>query len=354
MVDVADPIEAELRILITTSSDKNTLAACYQKHLSVCPGVQIIPAYTFDIEEKPTSRGLHVRVMEKIFRFQVMRRSTSYLLEEVRRAKPDVVVIIKGAHISEDAVHELARSGIKMINYNPDHPIHFDSPASGNENIRRALRHYHVVYTYSPEIQKDIMLAYPSLNVKVLPFGFEASTFNSNDLRGILRMNKVCFAGTADRERREAIKSIIDAGFSVDVYGRKFDRIKSRNMDKLRIFPSVSGEAYNRILQAYDAQLNLFRNQNRNSHNMRTFEIPSVGGIQVSPYSDQCAQFFQPDLEIFMYADKQSLFTKLEHLLSQSNAQQLEYRHATRTKCLTADYSYAHRARQMVEDIKTL
>ena len=314
----------------------------------------MIPAYTFDLEERLAANGIKGRLLSRLLPSSITRRSTALLMEAAKTSKPDFVIIIKGVYISPDAIQQLRTQGIIVINYNPDHPIHFDSIASGNTNIRQALIHYHLIYTYSEEIRKEVLQYALGANVKVLPFGFEPSEYNSNDLRQSRRINKVCFVGTADAARKKVIEAILKAGFRIDVYGCGYESLRKVHQNHLQIQAPVFGNTYNSVLQSYDAQLNIFRRQNHNAHNMRTFEIPAVGGIQVSEYSEQCASFFTPGKEIFMYEDESTLMNTLEQLVSQSDASNLECRDAARKRCLNADYSYKERARQLLSDLHAL
>ena len=67
------------------------------------------------------------------------------------------------------------------------------------------------------------------------------------------------------------------------------------------VYPIASRPDFWRKNQEYRVQLNLFRQYNEGSHNMRTFEIPAVGGIQLTEYSTEQADFFKEGEEIFSF-----------------------------------------------------
>ncbi|HLA58421.1 MAG TPA: glycosyltransferase, partial [Puia sp.] len=79
-------------------------------------------------------------------------------------------------------------------------------------------------------------------------------------------------------------------------------------------------------------------------HNMRTFEIPGAGGIQLAPYSEEHASFFNENTEIFLYRDQQELLKHVEYLMNGSPEAANKIRTAARSRSLDSKYSYKDRA----------
>ena len=69
--------------------------------------------------------------------------------------------------------------------------------------------------------------------------------------------------------------------------------IVSKEIDRNQIIKEIS--------RSY-AVINIFREQNYRSHNMKTFEIPAYGGIQFSQYSKEVSSFFKNNRSIFFYS----------------------------------------------------
>jgi len=244
--------------------------------------------------------------------------------------------------------------GVFLVNYNPDHPIYFESRAFGNSNIKNSVPYYNLLFTYSPVIATQLQDYIPQLLTSVLPFGYEESVYNNNDLSITEVIRKVCFAGTGDKTREEFIANLIHRKVHVDVFGNGYEKLKKTGNGYLNVRPSINGDEYMQKLQQYSIDLNIYRKQNIGSHNMRSFEIPSVGGIQLVEYSDQMKDFFKNREEVYFYKTQAELYAMITEIHGLSDATLINTKQAIRKKTMQAHYSYKDRARQMMEVIHSM
>jgi spore maturation protein CgeB len=86
------------------------------------------------------------------------------------------------------------------------------------------------------------------------------------------------------------------------------------------------------------------RLHNPDSHNMRSFEIPAVGGIQLAPDTPDHREYFQEGKEIFLFRDTEDCVTRIRQLLAFSSAEALKIRQQARKRCLDSGYSYEARS----------
>jgi spore maturation protein CgeB len=138
--------------------------------------------------------------------------------------------------------------------------------------------------------------------------------------------------------------NLLKAGFEVDVYGHGWKRTRLAIRKNIRIHEAVYGQAYWNKLRQYRVQLNIFRKHNLGSHNMRTFEIPAVGGIQLTPFSEEQAGFFEENKEIFFYRDIGELEDKCRYLLDLPGKEVNAIREAARRRSATSGYTYRDRS----------
>lgn len=341
-----------MRILITSSSNKDTIAGYYTQYLAINPEIELVPVYTFDVEEGPGHNNPSQRIIRTIFPGHTTRQVSTLLEAAIEAHQPDVVIIIKGMHIHPEMLDRIKRRGIFLVNYNPDHPLWFETRASGNRNIVKSLPYYHLVITYSPVIEDALKATGLGFKTAIIPFGYQPGDYTQNSLGEIRMVKRVCFAGTGDRDRAMLISRLLRHDIPVDVYGHGYKRWLRMEENNLNLYPGVFGNTYFEKLQAYAVSLNLYRRQNKGSHNMRSFEIPSVGGIQVVEYSQQMAQFFNDQREVFMYRDDQELVRVIHNLLDLPEQEIRSLKIKAREKTLQASCSYVNRAKEMVKIIK--
>jgi spore maturation protein CgeB len=77
---------------------------------------------------------------------------------------------------------------------------------------------------------------------------------------------------------------------------------------------------------------------------MRSFEVPGIGGIMLSPYSKEQVSFFEEGKEAFFYRNDKELIDKANYLLSLSAAEATAIREAARKRSIGSDYSYKNRS----------
>ncbi|MEX1239399.1 MAG: glycosyltransferase, partial [Cyclobacteriaceae bacterium] len=109
-----------------------------------------------------------------------------------------------------------------------------------------------------------------------------------------------------------------------------------------------------KVLRQYRVQLNFFRPHNEGSHNLRSFEVPAVGGILLTPASVEQEQFFAVGEEIFFYTDDESLVEQARWLMRQDAQWIQAVRKRAREKSVCRDYSYKRRTTDLVTALNNL
>jgi hypothetical protein len=264
------------------------------------------------------------------------------LLERVRSVAPDIIWIWKGMEIYPSTLEQLGKENI-LVNYNPDHPFIIAGPGSGNENVRNSVGLYHLHFCYNQALRKKIEQEYRKPTV-FLPFGFELKEEDYFSARQEPELNRVCFIGNPDKIRERTMLLVADRQFPVEVYGNGWGKTDLRNRRNVTIYNAVYGPEFWKRLYAYRIQMNIFREHNYGSHNMRSFEIPAVGGIQVAPYSEEHASFFAEGKEIFYYRNQDQMLTLLREVLDYSVEDASRIRKAARARSVGSAYSYRDRA----------
>lgn len=96
------------------------------------------------------------------------------------------------------------------------------------------------------------------------------------------------------------------------------------------------------------------RPHNLDSHNMRTFEIPGIGGIQLAPDTIDHRGYFEDGKEIFLYKNLEECVSKITNLLKLTKNEASLIRENARNKSIQNNYSYQERANQVLNLINSL
>lgn len=191
------------------------------------------------------------------------------LLAKVSQVSPSLIVVVKGCFVGPSLVQGLRRVA-PTICWNPDSP--FDSALSNSGGfIQTALREYDAYVTWSESVQRCVA----DLRDRVyrIPFGLDLTLHAPVRGRGEAA-GRVVFIGTASPERIVMVERLRHVSPIVYGNGWPADIADVRGPLAAEQLAAVAGEA--------SWCLNPLRPQNRDSHNMRTFELMACGAAQLT------------------------------------------------------------------------
>jgi spore maturation protein CgeB len=331
-----------MRLLLIGSESEYAIERPYLRYLSKIEGIEYIDLFKAQNQflDYYSANTLN-KIVYRLGVSDILEKINETLIQKVNDCKPHAVLIFKGMEIFPSTLVWMKQAGIKLVNYNPDNPFLFSGRGSGNKNISNSISLYDLHFTYDADIKKQIEQKY-QLPVEILPFGFDLSSQLFEQCARQQEVKKVCFLGSADVYRAKLLKQLAREGVQIDVYGNNWrDFLKTKNVQS---HDAVYGDRFWETLWRYRVQLNLMRPHNPHSHNMRTFEVPGVGGIQLAPSTNDHATYFEPNDEIFLFTDLADCKNKILKLLELSAFEASKIRQAARARSLTSGYTYEARA----------
>lgn len=338
-----------MKLLLLGSNNVWSIDRYYFRYIQEA-GVEaaMLPTLTYFLEYR--NQSLMQKVLHRLGLSDVYRKIGVQVKEKVTAWEPDVVLVFKGMEILPETIRWIKERGIKLVNYNPDNPFIFTDRGSGNKNVTDAIPLYDLHLTYNHEIMEK--LAAHHLRAAILPFGFEISEELYRTCTAEKEVIKACFIGTPDTTRIAFLKELADAGISFDVYGNDWDKFLVHS--NVTIHKAVYGDEFWKVLRRYRVQLNLMRIHNQDSHNMRSFEVPGIGGIMVAPDTTEHRMYFEDGKEVFLYDSVAGCAAVIRSLLALPAADADSIRQAARDRSVQSGYSYRDRASQLLGDIRRL
>jgi spore maturation protein CgeB len=343
-----------MRLLIVGATESWSIEIHYLKYLYQMEGLVVDVVSTSDLAL--SYRSLTYKVINRLSpNFNPYHQAfNQLLLQRAQVFQPDVLLVFKGMEVYPQTLSQLRSGGIKLANYNPDHPFLFVGRGSGNQNVKNSVGNYDLHFCYSLLVKQRIEKEY-GIPAIPLPFGFELSEEDFKKVEHEKEVMKVCFIGNPDATRIEYLQQLLKEGLPIDVYGHDWDRhFQKSNFPLLTIFPAVYGLEFWRTARKYRVQLNIFRKHNEGAHNMRTFEIPAVGGIMLAPESQDHRKFFLEGKEIFLYSSIKDAIEKAEMIMNLSYEDAILIRNNALNRSKRSEYSYQNRAVQVLNTLNQL
>jgi hypothetical protein len=340
-----------LKILITNSRNKHLLAPQYFDGLKKL-NVDVLGTYYLDTLEEWLSGFLFKRILFRIYPKLFYSRLNKELLRDVITFNPDVVWIFKGMEVLPSSLQQIKNRGIKLVNYNPDHPFRYVSRGSGNGNVKKSIPLFNLYISYSRIILDELKERCPQTTTFYLPFGYH--DYVDNLKFASEEIIRICFVGHADEKRAKFISTLAKSNLEIDLYGAKWSKYFKKKIKNINIYSAVTGEQYWGVLRKYRVQLNLFRDHNIQSHNMRSFEIPAVGGIMLANYSVEQSSFFEDGKEAFYFTSDEELLQKAKFILSMDSESADIIRNFARKRSKDSLYSYSERCKLVLNEFNRL
>lgn len=331
------------KIILVGSDHQAAIEHIFKVELtSIGYEVQLFPAQTFFLDFYGSSilNKIIYRLGLSTIIQKIQKKLKAYILEN----NPTKVIVFKGMEITPDTLMWIKNKGIKIYNYNPDHPFIFSGRGSGNANVSRSIKLYDYYFSYADDVVKELIKL--GVKSKKIPFGFDATGFEFKELTKESEVVKTCFLGNADKFRAKYINELAILGIQIDVFGENWSEFK---MNKAVTISSAKyGSDFWLTLQKYAIQLNLLRPHNYTTHNMRSFDIPGAGGIMLAPFTDDHAHFFKDQLEVFLFHDINDAFQMCKQILGLTFEERQKLRKAARIKALN-EHTYCHRVGDLIQ-----
>jgi spore maturation protein CgeB len=148
---------------------------------------------------------------------------------------------------------------------------------------------------------------------------------------------------------------LADTGMAISLYGNQWEKwIKVKSHQDIQFRGTIYKEHFNKELSPYRLHLNIFRPHNYDSHNMRTFEIPGMGGIMLAPESKEHRLLFKHGKEVMLYNDFAELTKMAQEILGLPYKKALMMRKNAYKRSIESNYTYKARANEVLGHFERL
>jgi spore maturation protein CgeB len=241
---------------------------------------------------QPLPQGIHAR------RFSwpvVSRLINARLPAQVRSTQADIVLVFKGLLVEPETVHALKRMGRVVACVNPDNPFKLTASTT-QPQLRRALSSWDCYFTWG-KFLVDRLYAVGLRRVEYLPFAWDPHRHPAGELSDEPRY-QVSFVGSYSRHREAWLSRLLD--LDLNIWGGGWHRAASAV--RSRVHGGVqTGPDFARVVRDSVVSLNILDPWNVPGHNMRTFEIPGCGGLELCTASSEIADLLEPTKEILLF-----------------------------------------------------
>ena len=315
-------------ILLVGSKEEFTLEKMYFRAFKKI-GLKVT-LYHSDNSVKNIIGKFFEKYLSSIYYLFVRKKFVNFFFKN--RKKYDLVIIFKGLFLNKETIKKLKEKNIKIVNIFPDNPLNTQVKNISNKNLVNCIEDYDLFCVWSQKIIKKIRKLKPKSHLYYLPFGYDGFIHRKVPPKKKY-INTINFIGSYDPARLDFLKKIRDN--DLIIAGNNWrDHIKNEGN-------YIFGKKLCSIISSSLISINLLRDQNKSSHNMRTFEVPAMGGLLLTKRSKEQKKFFPENKASIMYANKKEFLKKINFILKNKNKmskiRELSYK-------LSKKHSYTRRA----------
>lgn len=300
-------------------------------------------------------RGAANRWVRRALRWLYWGRVNAATVEAVRDLRPRLVVAFKGAYLEPATIARIRRaSGVPFVNYYPDNP-YCGTPwnprktSAQRRNLLDALRAYDHVWIWERGLARR--LQGDGVAASFLPFAADSEVFRAHVPGPCAECgvrHEIAFVGQHSDKREAHLAAV--RRHCVGLWGARWERATRVFEGRHAIHRKpVFGVECSRQYASARASLNVVDDLNVPGHNMRTFEIPASGGVMISIYTDEQAEFFPEDEAALYYREPAELDDKIDRVVADAPwAEGIRQR----ALAIAANHSYTDRARAMLAEVR--
>ena len=276
---------------------------------------------------------------------------TRALLRLAEIEKPELVIVLKGLHISAADVLALRRLGARVVNINHDD---FFSRNRNNWSAtqRDAIPAYDFIFTTREVNVAEVRPLNP--NVAFFPFAYYPKIHRPVPLTEADRAQfpgDVVFIGTWEAQRAQLLEAVVGrtpATFAI--YGDQWNKLAAKSCLRPLVKPAIYGDDLCKALGAAKISLAFLRKENRDDYTQRTFEIPACGGLLLAERTPRHQQYYREgsDAEFFDASAPDELARKIVDLLSNEERRE-RIRASGMLAVRTQQHTYADRLVRLLE-----
>jgi len=277
-----------------------------------------------------------------------LRRFSREVVEAARRLRPQYVLTTGLAPLDAAALDALGRLGVVRLNFLTDDPW---NPAHHAPWFLEALGRYDVVFSPRRATLADIERG-GGPRARYLPFAYAPSQHfidRPTDAESATWDADVVFAGGGDPDRVEIFDALIRAGLRVALYGGYWDRYaQTRGAARGHVGPGGVRKA----IGGGRVALCLVRRANRDSHSMRTFEVPAMGGCVLAEDTVDHRDLFGAEGEAALYFRTPDDAVDRVRALLKAAADRARMSSRSHAIITAGRHRYADRLDQMLSEVK--
>jgi spore maturation protein CgeB len=248
--------------------------------------------------------SLKNRIMDRLMFSQVAEKINIHLISEIKNGKYDVLLVMKGVHIFPQTIILAKKYVNHVVNWNPDD---FFNQLNNSRYLLASFKNYDYIFSSRSHLFDEYRYKGAKM-VEMLNWYYLPKYQHPINISLIEKNNfgsDIVFIGTWSRRREKLLDSL--EGLNLRIWGSYWNRASDKFKKKFEFRPAIFETDMSKVICSSKININIFTIENRDTSNIRNFEIPACGGFQLCERSPQIMQLFEDGKEIAFYSKPEEL-----------------------------------------------
>ena len=302
-----------MKILVLNSTLPATLGGSYARAFAKLGHevVQFDPATL--LEADPLYRNRYTR---RFLERTLLVRHAGRVLEKILSFDADLIWVGKGQWALPGLWRALkaARPATILVNYNSDDPVTTYSRGANVPWVTESIGCFDLFCTFKPDIVADLR-RHGAKQVAVIPFAWDDDMLPRAPVAE--PEYDVLFLANGDSYRQKILIEMLSdprtEGWRYGIYGH-WSRSGHARLDALTAPMPFGQEEIPGAMARAVVSLNILREQNITTHNLRTFEVPGAGGLSLSQYTEEQDRFFPKDVAALYFETAEQAVSEIQRV----------------------------------------
>jgi spore maturation protein CgeB len=288
------------------------------------------------------------RIFDRIFYYNVAKKINANLIDTLKRNAFNLFVVLKGLHIFPATITEARKRVDKVVNWNPDD---FFNPLNNSKYLLDSFDKYDCIFSPRSHLQQEYYKK-GARRVEVLNWYYLPKFQHPVDVSPGEKQeyaSDIAFIGTWSKRREQIIGGLQQ--FDVTIWGTHWHRASQQFRNRVDCRNPIYSEDMCKAVCSAKINLNILTRENRDTTNVRNFEVAACSGFQLSERTREISQLFEEDNEIAFFENSEELVSKCDYYLRHPE-QREKIRLNGYKRVLSGKHTMADRSRQLLDALE--
>ena len=255
--------------------------------------------------------NLKNRILDRILISNTAKKINLSLTSSFKKGKYDLLIVLNGLHLFSETITKINKE-VPVVNWNLDD---FFNPRNNSKYMLKAFDKYDCIFTQRrhliEEYYKKGAKRVEPLSCCYIPEFLYPENLSTREIK--VFGSDIVFIGTWSRRREEILYMLQD--FNLKIWGSHWNRANKRFHRNISCSAPIFADDMRKAIIASKINLNILTIENRDTTNLRNFEISACAGFQLTERSKEIQELFEEDTDITCFETVEELISKSKYYL---------------------------------------